>query len=389
MENSAAPPPVNWQEHGQQHSAPWRTSSGLKPPRTLRIVDDRLRADEAMALASEGTGMLWRGDFRNARQLLNALKHRLDKRTAKPAPDPAAAFYRHRQARGHRARILSLVVIELDADFGIDLAHAPDVRRACREALGDASGSSLVSLQELLGVIGAHQWRHRGIEVPALGARIHPHFGVFAPTRNEYVDLVAQAPLPATGTAFDLGTGTGVLAAVLARRGITRVLATDVEARAVACARANIERLGLAGRIEVVLADVFPPGRADLVVCNPPWVPAAAPSSLERGVFDAGGRMLGTFINELAAHLAPGGEGWLVLSDLAERLGLRSRDQLTEMFRAAELVVLERLETVPRHPRAANRAVGGGDPMAAASAAEVVSLWRLAAADSGQLTADS
>ena len=90
---------------------------------------------------------------------------------------------------------------------------------------------SLVSLRALLGVIGAHEWRVKGIEIPAAGGRIHPHYGVFAPIRREYVDLVscgasARASL-SSGVAFDIGTGTGVLAAVLARRGVARVVATD------------------------------------------------------------------------------------------------------------------------------------------------------------------
>lgn len=93
-------------------------------------------------------------------------------------------------------------------------------------------------------MIGAHQWRSTGVEVPALGARIHLHYGVFAPVRGEYVGLVARTPLPSvtrrspvTSTAFDLGTGTGVLAAVLARRSVDRVVATDISPRALACAR--------------------------------------------------------------------------------------------------------------------------------------------------------
>jgi 2-polyprenyl-3-methyl-5-hydroxy-6-metoxy-1,4-benzoquinol methylase len=168
-------------------------------------------------------------------------------------------------------------LVLLDDDYTLALRRAPDVRRACLEAYGPPTGPTAVSLRELLGVIGAHQWRSKGIDVPALGTRIHPHYGVFAPVRGEYVDLVARAPLPwatrhspATGTAFDLGTGTGVLAAVLAGRGISRVVATDVSSRALTCARENMDRLALADRVEVSGPALFPEGRADLVVCNPP-----------------------------------------------------------------------------------------------------------------------
>ena len=71
----------------------------------------------------------------------------------------------------------------------------------------------------------------------------------------------------------------------------------------------------------------------------------------------------------------PGGEGWLVLSDLAEHLGLRSREDLLGWIAAAGLCVLGRLDTRPRHGKAQD----AGDPLHAARAAEVTSLWRLGA----------
>jgi methylase of polypeptide subunit release factors len=228
-------------------------------------------------------------------------------------------------------------------------------------------------------MIGAHEWRTKGIEVAATGGRIHPHYGVFAPIRREYVDLFANAPLPAahgeSSVAFDIGTGTGVLAAILARRGFGRVIATDQDSRALTCARENLERLGLADRVAVEAADLFPVGRATLVVCNPPWVPARPSSPLERGIYDPDSQMLRGFLSRLPAHLEPRGEGWLILSDLAEHLGLRTRAELLAAFDAAGLQVVERLDVRPTHPRASDPA----DPLHAARAAEVTSLWRLTA----------
>ena len=345
-----------------------------------------MTADEAYGLACQGTGLLWRGDFQNARQMLNALAHRADRppRKRAQAVPPAAhlhaeIFNRQRQARSQRARTLGMLLIQLGADYAIDLRRAPDVRQACIEAYGPAQETSVTSFRELLGIVGAHQWRIAGMEIPAAGGRIHPHYGVFAPVRREYVDLVANAPLPsavqASGCAFDIGTGTGVLAAVLARRGIARVVATDRDPRALACARENIDRLGLSTRVQVIEADLFPEGRAGLVVCNPPWVPARPSSSLEHGIYDPDSRMLLGFLRGLPAHLEPGGEAWLILSDLAEHLGLRTRGELIAAFDAAAMKILERRDVRPVHPRAADRS----DPLYAARAAEVTSLWRLAA----------
>ncbi|WP_326621178.1 class I SAM-dependent methyltransferase [Streptomyces decoyicus] len=394
------PPVVEWTEADEPRSARWRSENGAPPPRRIVIADDRTKADDAYKLACEGTALLWRGDFHNARQLLTALARRIDRRPRKAPPaDATQAFHVHRAAQNHRARILGMLLVPLDATLAVPLHRAPDVREACARAYGPgapaaaeaaaeaADGTegpdptaSLVSLRELLALIGANEWRRKGVEIPALGGdRIHPHYGVFSPARGEYVDLVAEAPLPHDELAFDIGTGTGVLASVLARRGVRRVVATDQDPRALACARENTERLGVAGQVEVIEADLFPAGRAPLIVCNPPWVPAKPTSPVEHAVYDPGNRMLHGFLSGLADHLTPDGEGWLILSDLAEHLGLRPHAELLDAFAKAGLTVLDRLDITPRHPRARDTS----DPLHVARAAEVTSLWRLGLADRG------
>ena len=395
-------PPIHWIENETTHTAGWRSASGAPAPARVVLADDRMTADAAFRLASEGTALFWRGDFQNARQLLQAMARRIDRMSKRPpkalkrAESAASAalsagmidqFNRHRQAQSQRARTLGMLLIPLAADYSVPLRRAPDLRLACSEAYGPTidiaadharpvgSIATVTSLRELQGLIGAHEWRKKGIEVPTLGARIHPHYGVFAPVRSEYLDLVAAAPLPSTEVAFDIGTGTGVLAAILAQRGMRHVVATDLDPRALLCAQDNLQRLGLARQVEVCSADLFPQGRAGLIVCNPPWVPARPSSPLEQAVFDPDCRMLRGFLGGLAAHLTPAGEGWLILSDLAEHLGLRSRATLLELIANAGLRVLGRTDIQPRHPRAADVT----DPLHVARVAEVTSLWRLAA----------
>jgi predicted RNA methylase len=390
-------PSIHWTEAGKDFSVLWRSERGAPPPRRVTLADDTTTADTAYRLACEGTALLWRGDFHNATQLLQAMARRADKTPARKqrksakestrAVSPADTFHQYRQAQSQRARILGLLLIPFNADYGIALRRAPDARQACAEAwgpVGAAAGPSVASLRELLGIIGAHEWRKKGVEIPALGDapnnRIHPHYGVFSPVRGEYVSLVATAALPVTGqtrfVAFDIGTGTGVLAAVLARRQIEHIVATDQDPRALVCARENLTRLGVTGQVEVVHADLFPEGRASLVVCNPPWLPARPGSSLESAVYDEDSRMLLGFLSALSAHLVPGGEGWLILSDFAEHLGLRSRADLLAAFERGGLRVVDRIHAKPRHPKASD----ASDPLHEARAAEVTSLWRLTAA---------
>ena len=390
---------LHWSESGQDRSARWRSERGAAPPRRVVLADDTMAADTAYRLACEGTGLLWRGDFQNARQLVQALARRiakppkaskLAKAERKKAADSVApagqAFHLHRQAQSQRARVLAMVLIEFDADYGMALRRAPDAKLACTEAWGSAgegAGGSVASLRELLGVISAHEWRKKGVEIAALGEppnnRIHPHYGVFSPVRGEYVDLVANAPLPANRpaklVAFDIGTGTGVLSAVLALREVDQVVATDMDPRALACARENLQRLRLPNPVKVMQADLFPEGLASVIVCNPPWLPARPGSPLEGAVYDEDSRMLLGFLKGLAAHLAPGGEGWLILSDFAEHLGLRTRAELLAAIAAGGLKVLGRMDATPNHPKVAD----ASDPLHAARAAEVTSLWRLGA----------
>jgi hypothetical protein len=350
---------VTWTEDGEQHVARFHSETLAKAPNKVVVADDRLTADDAYHFACEGMAMLWRGDFQNARQLLNAMARRADRKPPRSPSSPGESFLFHRQAQAQRARTLGMLLIEVGVDHQVALRRAPDLAAACSEALGPLSAPCIVSLRELLGMIGAHEWRRTGVEVKALAGRIHPHYGVFAPIRSEYVDLVARLPFAEPELAFDIG--------------VKHVVATDNEPRAIACARENIERLGFSERIEVLQTDLFPAGKADLLVCNPPWLPARPSSSLERAVFDPKSRMLLGFLNGAAAHLKQDGEAWLLLSDLAERLELRSRDELLTAIDRAGLRVLDRIDTRATHKKARE----GNDLLAAARAGEVTSLFRL------------
>src|SRR5690606_31705771 len=104
-----------------------------------------------------------------------------------------------------------------------------------------------------------------------------------------------------------------------------------------------------------------------------PWLPARPTSAIEAAIYDPENRMLAGFLNGLADHLLPDGEGWLILSDLAELLGLRSPDFLPQAIEAGGLKILGRLDARPKHPKALDPA----DPLHEARIAEVTTLWRL------------
>lgn len=365
-----------WTEDATERTAAWHSENGAPAPATVAVIGDETTADAAYRMARSGTSLLWRGDYHNGRQLMQALDRRVKRHwTRRNRGSSEQTFAAQRNFIAERSRLLGRLIVELGAGYALDLRRAPDITAACEAAYGASAGPVCVSLTELGGVLSAHQWQLRGVNVAALGETIHPRFGVFSPLRGEYVDLVAATPFPfePPATAFDLGTGTGVLTAVLLRRGVGRVTATDINPRAVACAEENLDRLGLGASAEVLETDLYPPGRADLIVCNPPWLPARPTSALEAGIYDPGSDVLHRFIDGLAAHLTDRGEGWLILSDLAEHLGLRTREDLEERISAAGLRVHGRHDTAPRH----RRATDADDALHRARSAEVTTLWRL------------
>lgn len=356
---------------------PWITESFLPEPKTVTDANDELNVVTFLKIASEGSAVRWTGDYHNAKALLSAVERRIIKNTKALPKDLELkeVFHRQRQAQSHKARMQSRLLIPIEADLSIPLRRAPDVKDALKASLSEIPTTDFeLSLRELLGMIGAYEWRKKGIRVPSIEGHIHPHYGVFFPVRSEYLDLVAKAPIaPTIKTAFDIGTGTGVLAAILAKRGIAKITATDSEKRAIDCAAENIARLGYEKQIAIQNTPFFPAGKADLIICNPPWVPARATSRLETAVYDFESQMLRGFLSGVKNHLSDSGEVWLIISDLAERMGLRTPNEMAGWIQEAGLKVVDRLDTAPKHAKSKDQ----DDPLYEARSQEITSLWRL------------
>ena len=162
-----SPPVLRWTENGEECSARWRSESAVPPAKRVVIADDRTTADAAYRLACEGTALLWRGDFQNARQLLQAMARRLDRKPRKASASQADAFNLHRQAQSQRARTLGMLLLPFDDEYRIPLRRAPDVQQACAEAYGPPDDSNKAPFVASLREAGVEP---SGMTVAVLGA---------------------------------------------------------------------------------------------------------------------------------------------------------------------------------------------------------------------------
>jgi release factor glutamine methyltransferase len=140
--------------------------------------------------------------------------------------------------------------------------------------------------------------------------------GVFRPRSDTWLlaSVLRRQPQVAGGAVLDVCTGSGALAITAALAGARSVTAVDVSTRAVLSARVNARLNGV--RVEALrgsLLDAVPGRRFDVIVSNPPYLPAPDDALPARGSArhtEAGrdGRaLLDRVIDAAPAHLAPGG----------------------------------------------------------------------------------
>ncbi|HZJ02213.1 MAG TPA: peptide chain release factor N(5)-glutamine methyltransferase, partial [Thermoleophilia bacterium] len=157
------------------------------------------------------------------------------------------------------------------------------------------------------------------------------------------------APVPSGGgwagpVVADLGTGSGAIAFSLATEGGVRVLATDSSGEALGVARRNRARMGLAGAVELVSADLlgeFASGTLRLLVSNPPYIPTHEYEALEpdvrdyepRAALDAGADGLEVYRRLAPQALSALGPGGVLLVEV----GHDQAERVAEVLRGAGL----------------------------------------------------
>lgn len=233
-------------------------------------------------------------------------------------PPPAGAPFPDRRAFRQELRRLAMDLLAPVRDHRVAL-HGAGAVGFLPEFYPETPAFELPFpvVQELHGA-----WRRydQGVRLPVLGGTLHPFWGTYAPTRTEHLELFAtwlSSHEGSRGTAVDVGTGSGVLAMLLAKAGFPRVIAIDQNPNAVESVRREVARDPRYSAIDPRVGDLLNKvdGAVDLIVFNPPWITGATTSSTEEALY-AGPDLMPRFFDQALDHLAPEGKVVVVYSNI-------------------------------------------------------------------------
>lgn len=224
-------------------------------------------------------------------------------------------------------------------------------------ALYPEDAAFLLRFSDFLGLNGSWQWYVKGISYPGLDYALHPYYGVYFPTRTEHLVLFDGwlTKQPKINHALDLGTGCGVLSHYLLKHGCEKVTATDINPNALSGVKADAEAQGLLPRLSLVMTSFFEgldTKSIDLVVFNPPWIPAETDNWLDTATHYNPG-FFEDFFTQAAHALKPGTQLVLLFSTFALEAGLTQQHPIAEALKLSPFgVVIKREQPIKQPPSA-------------------------------------
>ena len=188
---------MRWEEQGRAVEAAFVSLRGGAEPRRAVAADDTLTTDAAFRLVSQGTAIVWRGDFVNGRQLLAALGRRVDGRlnVISDPERPEASFHSWRQVQAQRANMLSLLLVPV-AGASFPCPARPRSGKRCGDALGELPAGAVMPIRDVLTALSAAEWHRKGVPVRGAG----------------WIDPSALRGLPADAAGLHRARGAGAAA---------------------------------------------------------------------------------------------------------------------------------------------------------------------------------
>ena len=419
-------------------------SSKTRKPLQALTVNDTTSGKVAYRHLRDGRALVYTGgDYHNANQLLRAVKRKCSKPSSSPKSKRLAKqkekqvgdttqqnsesvtqqWTKQRKLQQQQAMVINKLLIQISVHENrpCDIAGLKRAPENVKDVLAFAfqndnmdtnlndidsassppeTSSCLLSLNDFLAMIGGFEWHRKGVYIHALQGFIYPHFGVFPPTRQDYIALLDNIKVDKAHEEpirmLEVGVGTGVLSIFLLKeKRVDHVVGTDINPYAVACAQDNVQRWNFSDKVDLVQADLFPATatttdteesnspKYDVLLFNPPWVPGTAATKLDQAVYDTDQNILRRFLDQAQHHVDEDGDVYLLLSNLGMLLGLFHEQDLYHMFREGNLHIVQVYTTTSKAELGKTRKKGRKqhadqlDGVQAARENEVVSLYHL------------
>jgi len=383
-------------------------------------VDDTTSSKTAYSHIRNGEAVVYsNGDYHNARQLLYALKRKIKRQNHMRKDDHKQQEETHTidwlKKQKHQ-EVVHKLLIEISIEdhmpsqmMGLKRApiHVKEIlsfvfqrkKDMIRDKLGSDT-SFLLPLSDFLGMNGSYEWYRKGLYIFALQDYIYPHYSVFPPTRQDYIELLdnINSTDNKESTLMEIGIGTGVLSLILLKqKKVTKIIGTDINPYAVACAKENVERFGYENQVDVVQADMFPPTpieKVDVLFFNPPWRPLRKTEDvareeeqkkddeltlLDRSVYDVDQQLLKRYLFNAQHYVKEDGHVYLLLSNLGILLNIFKEEDLYEMFNEGNLELVDQYTTSSfrKGKDMSKKSKSDAYDISGIKAQEVISLYKL------------
>jgi methylase of polypeptide subunit release factors len=290
----------------------------------------KMDTESIVAQMIEGKYVLVEEFYSNGLQVLNELRKNLllkhKDKTFQGQRDYRAAF------RNASHRLLLKV-----KDNKLIVKKSPDI--GWLELLYPDVSEFYISFPDIQGMNSSWQWYEKGIEIKTLDITLKPYYNTYFPTRFDHLKLFDKWLKKYEGSkenAVEIGVGSGVLSFQLIQNGFKNIYATDTNKNAIIGVAQESKRLGFEKNMTLNHGDLFEncDVKADLIVFNPPWLPAK--HDLEEGIDKAmyyEEELFPRFFEQAKEHLAPDGKVVLIFSNLAEVVDEENTHPIIEELR--------------------------------------------------------
>lgn len=269
---------------------------------------------------------------------------------------PVTGYISSRESKNILIERTSKILVKVE-NHSIDLKKAPYI--PWLKAFYPDHDEFLISLPDILGMNGAWQWYKNGIRYGSLKETLHPFYGVYFPTRTGHLDMFDKWLCRNRGmfsSATDIGTGCGILSFLMARQGIEKIHATDINPNAVYSTKKEIERFGLTGKIIVEHLPLFGSQNKakGLTVFNPPWIPGSCTNNIDRGIYYESG-FFTNFFNEAKKIITGGSYLVIIFSNFAIEAGITERNPIEMEIRSGRDFLLSEKITAKVNERTSGK----------------------------------